>query len=601
MGESRSPGSTRRRDDDRRCYRHSRRPAASVCVTCERPACGDCLATTRIGHKCRACAGTAAPARSRLPPVVLIAVGVVLGLLAVGLVVALDRETLPATAPREVGGMHGQPAAEPEPSADVTFEGFGDLQLTGTVDLPEQDGRRPAAVIVGDLGPTTRDGVARPDGQVDALYQDLGALLSRAGMVVLRYDPRGNGSSLPPPDVPVEFAHHVADAAAAVSYLRHRDDVDRNRIVVIGHDEGGLVALQLVADGGARPAALVLVATPGRAVAERSLEPAELAAQVDVPTLVVHGGSDPEVTESDVAALEGALGGPVEVVRAPSAGHTLALQDTSGGHAMGGPAAAARDEHALADLVVWLETTLGAQPTAAACAAGGHLATEGSGTRYDQPGGTPQPIRASGAGGPMPADYAFLFADEAADCAPARFDPCQPVHFAVNDVAAPAGGVELVQQAFARLGEATGITFIYDGTTPRLFETRPALAPGADPPPVLVSWERRGQGEDGRVVPGLGHPVLVGNQIVTGAVALNMDAVTDLNTRTPLAVGFGRGVTWGRVLLHELGHVLGLGHVSDRAQLMYAELGDHTSPTAEFGSGDLEGLRLVGREAGCLS
>jgi hypothetical protein len=50
------------------------------------------------------------------------------------------------------------------------------------------------------------------------------------------------------------------------------------------------------------------------------------------------------------------------------------------------------------------------------------------------------------------------------------------------------------------------------------------------------------------------------------------------------------------VFLHELGHMMGLGHVNDPAQLMYPVA---TTRTA-YGTGDLEGLYHLGTPAGCL-
>lgn len=68
----------------------------------------------------------------------------------------------------------------------------------------------------------------------------------------------------------------------------------------------------------------------------------------------------------------------------------------------------------------------------------------------------------------------------------------------------------------------------------------------------------------------------------------------------PVPNGFGPGVTWGRIMLHELGHVVGLGHVSDPNQVMHGPITDPSSATnSAYGIGDLAGLRLLGRQAGC--
>jgi hypothetical protein len=55
------------------------------------------------------------------------------------------------------------------------------------------------------------------------------------------------------------------------------------------------------------------------------------------------------------------------------------------------------------------------------------------------------------------------------------------------------------------------------------------------------------------------------------------------------------------VILHELAHVVGLGHTRDRDQLMYPDMAEQTAHTTEYRSGDRQGLRLLGRDAGCVA
>ncbi len=274
----------------------------------------------------------------------------------------------------------------------VTFQGFAGLRLSGSLDLPAPGttGPRPGVVIVPGFGQTTRDGVARSPGRVNALYRELGEALAARGMVVLRYDKRGTGRSVPvPSDPPLELAHHVEDAAAALAYLRSLPEVDPARTAVVGHDQGGWVGLRLASGGPVErpPAALVLVNTPGRPLGEVlaaeirrgglmgtaqrreelateleravatllatgsapevsselapalpadqprylqsifALDAAAEAGGVAGPVLIVHGQRDLGIRDEDVKALEAALAGTadVDVYHAAGAGHTLQL------------------------------------------------------------------------------------------------------------------------------------------------------------------------------------------------------------------------------------------------------------------------------------
>ncbi len=231
-------------------------------------------------------------------------------------------------------------------------------------------------------------------------------------------------------------------------------------------------------------------------------------------------------------------------------------------------------------------TAPGADPSD--CPVRDHLAAEFNGRT--RPGVAP------------PVDYAFLEARRGG-CHPVRYNPCAPIPYVVNAALAPPGAVDDLHQAFRKVEEATGMTFVHEGPTDEEPEVSRQLAQprryGNRWAPILVAF---GHGDRHRMEPtnpAGGQSFQVEGVYVTGVLIVNVDAVARDHNRTHPATGFGEGTTWGRVFIHELGHIVGLGHVARSDQIMFPELGVQ-SGRAEFHAGDLAGLRLLGRDAGCL-
>ena len=133
------------------------------------------------------------------------------------------------------------------------------FNLAGTISKPAGTAgqRLPAIVLVAGSGPVDRDETVAG---IPVLGQLAGALAD-AGFLVLRYDKRGIGQS----GGRIESAgprEYAEDLRAAVKFLADRKDTDPKRIAVIGHSEGGSVAL-LVAAKDRHVAAIVLMAAPG--------------------------------------------------------------------------------------------------------------------------------------------------------------------------------------------------------------------------------------------------------------------------------------------------------------------------------------------------
>lgn len=183
---------------------------------------------------------------------------------------------------------------------------------------------------------------------------------------------------------------------------------------------------------------------------------------------------------------------------------------------------------------------------------------------------------------------------------PARWDPCLPIHYVVNTVSAPAGALADLRRALATVSRATGLTFVDDGTTSEIpTPDRSAYQParyGKRWAPMLVAWVSRSRTSlideadaEGVTVP-IAVPTSQGGVLVSAEVALNTDQQLPVGFRTD-------GASEGEVLLHELGHAVGLAHVANRADAMFPTV----RGIAAYGEGDLAGLAAVGRGAGCLA
>lgn len=124
----------------------------------------------------------------------------------------------------------------------------------------------PAVILLPGSGDLDRDGVAFG---VPVLGQ-LASALADAGHLVVRYDKRGVGQSGGRAEA-ATISDYADDVLSVVRYLRKRKDVDRDRIAVVGHSEGGAVAL-LAAGRTNDIAAVVSIAGPGVTGSELILE-----------------------------------------------------------------------------------------------------------------------------------------------------------------------------------------------------------------------------------------------------------------------------------------------------------------------------------------
>jgi hypothetical protein len=182
---------------------------------------------------------------------------------------------------------------------------------------------------------------------------------------------------------------------------------------------------------------------------------------------------------------------------------------------------------------------------------------------------------------------------------PVRWNPCQPIHYVVNVAHAPSGSLEDVQQAISEVSAATGIVFVYDGSTSEVPQrdraAYQASAYGDRWAPVVIAWVSQAQ-TDIEFQKGDEYYAAVARPLAQGTPPQFVSGWVAVNAGDPNPTGWSYPGAQGPTVLHELGHVMGLDHVTSQAELMEPSGGDMTS----YGPGDLAGLEKLGRDQGCL-
>lgn len=129
------------------------------------------------------------------------------------------------------------------------------FRLTGSLMLPSADGRFPAVLLLPGSGQVNRDENAKTL-PINAM-REIADYLAARGIATLRFDKRGVGAS-EGDYFSAGFFDHVNDAAAALAWLKAQDQIQPEKVFVLGHSEGSGLTMRL-AGAGAEVAGIVLL------------------------------------------------------------------------------------------------------------------------------------------------------------------------------------------------------------------------------------------------------------------------------------------------------------------------------------------------------
>ena len=199
-------------------------------------------------------------------------------------------------------------------------------------------------------------------------------------------------------------------------------------------------------------------------------------------------------------------------------------------------------------------------------------------------------------GQPISKSYSFLNYQKNL-LSPVAWDPCRPIHYVINESNMPIDGGKYIKDVFEIYGKVTGYHFIYDGVSKEFYsKDRKSYQPelyGDRWAPILVTWSTITNRPDvPENVLGEGGATYASREgtekiYVSGMVDLQID-----HLKKYLGAEEGK---FRAVILHEIGHALGLDHSAGAWDIMYPE--DRLS-VDELSLGDKAGLYILASQ-GC--
>lgn len=295
---------------------------------------------------------------------------------------------------------------------------FQHWKLPGTLTMPNGTGPFPLLVLVQGSGAHDEDETIGPNKP----FKDLSWGLASRGIAVLRYVKRTKQYGAKASDDPQALTVNdevIHDARAAISLAAGQPGIDKNRVFLLGHSLGGYLAPRIangdaqiagviIMAGSTRPMEQIVVAqerylaaesrlpadranaaiakaeedakaieSPALAKGEtvelagvkvpasyfldlRGYQPAEVAARLKIPILILQGGRDYQVTQADYDGWKQALAGHSNVTFKfyPALTHLFMTSSTPGA-GLGTPQDYAKPGHVdpqvIQDIASWVE------------------------------------------------------------------------------------------------------------------------------------------------------------------------------------------------------------------------------------------------------
>jgi alpha-beta hydrolase superfamily lysophospholipase len=135
----------------------------------------------------------------------------------------------------------GEPPREKSGSVEIEYTSFSNQNLLFRAVVTSPPGGKnkklPALLLVSALGSPRLINSSNYD-----LFRSIAYAAAKAGFRVMRFELRGYGDSSGEDYRTTDFETEIGDNIAALNYLMKRSDVDEDKVFVMGHSTGGIIA-----------------------------------------------------------------------------------------------------------------------------------------------------------------------------------------------------------------------------------------------------------------------------------------------------------------------------------------------------------------------